>query len=189
MFLDPSAFPFTAALEEGWRAIRDECLALPPDRYDPWVQRAMHGGDWSVFGLFALGRPIPDTWARCPRTASALAAVPGLSMAGFSRLAPGAHVTPHVGWAATVYRLHLGLVVPPDCRLRVGGETRAWQEGRCLVFDDTVEHEAWNGSDSARIVLLLDFLRPGVTGRAEDHIPDEVRAYARRLFANGSPAE
>jgi beta-hydroxylase len=51
-----------------------------------------------------------------------------------------------------------------------------------LIFDDTVEHEAWNDSDAPRGVLLLDFLRPGVEGAVEDRIPEEVREYAEKLF-------
>jgi beta-hydroxylase len=105
-------------------------------------------------------------------------------MAGFSRLAPHTHVKPHAGWAASVYRMHLPLVVPPGCRLRVAAETRTWQEGRCLIFDDTVEHEAWNDSDLSRGVLLLDFLRPGVRGAVADHVPEEVQQYVARLFAS-----
>jgi beta-hydroxylase len=183
MFLDPNEFAFVPDLEANWEAVRDEYLALPPDLFDPWVQRPMHGGGWTVFGLFAVGRPIPEAADRCPRTSELLRRIPSLSMAGFSRLAPHAHVKPHVGWAASVYRLHLGLVVPAGCRLRVGDETRGWQEGRCLIFDDTVEHEAWNDSDEPRAVLLLDFLRPGVSADVQDHVPEEVRAYAERLFA------
>jgi beta-hydroxylase len=104
-------------------------------------------------------------------------------MAGFSRLAPRTHVKPHVGWAASVYRLHLALVVPPGCRLRVATETKSWEEGRCLIFDDTAEHEAWNDSELPRGVLLLDFLRPGFNGSVADHVPEEVHQYAARLFA------
>lgn len=107
-------------------------------------------------------------------------------MAGFSRLAPRTHIEPHVGWAASVYRLHLGLVVPPKCQLRVADQTKTWQEGRCLVFDDTVEHKAWNDSDSARGVLLLDFLRPGVEGTVADYVPDEVKQYVRQLLGAGA---
>ena len=182
MFLDPGQFDFVPALEAQWQAIRDEYLALPGDRFDPWVQRQMHGGGWSVFGLWALGRQIPAACAQCPSTTRVLGKIPGLSMAGFSRLAPRTHVQPHTGWAASVYRLHLALVVPPGCRLRVAGETRPWEEGRCLVFDDTAEHEAWNDSDLPRGVLLLDFLRPGLAGSVADHVPEEVRQYAAQLF-------
>ena len=57
-------------------------------------------------------------------------------------------------------------MVPVGCRLRVADDTRPWQEGKCLIFDDTVEHEAWNDSDQMRGTLLLDFLRPGITDYA-----------------------
>jgi aspartyl/asparaginyl beta-hydroxylase (cupin superfamily) len=73
-------------------------------------------------------------------------------------------------------------VVPPGCRLRVAAETRSWQEGRYLIFDDTAEHEAWNDSDLARGVLLLDFMRPESNGSVADHVPEEVQQYAARLF-------
>jgi beta-hydroxylase len=182
-FLDRSKFAFVDSLESAWPAIRDEYLALPAERFDPWVQRQMHGGGWSVFGLYARGQPIPGGASKCRATMQALAQIPGLSMAGFSRLAPRTHVTPHVGWAKSVYRLHLPLVVPPGCRLRVGPEMRSWETGRCLIFDDTVEHEAWNDSDEPRGVLLVDFLRPGIQAKAEDHVPEEVREYLGQLQA------
>jgi beta-hydroxylase len=183
VFVDPGDFDFVATLEAQWEAIRSEYVALPHDAFDPWVQRQMHGGGWSVFGLYAIGQPIPAACAACPQTARALRQVPRLSMAGFSRLAPRTHVRPHVGWAASVFRLHLALVVPPDCRLRVASETRSWQEGRCLIFDDTAEHEAWNDSELPRGVLLLDFLRPGFSGSVADHVPEEVQQYAAQIFA------
>ena len=36
---------------------------------------------------------------------------------------------------------HNGPQVPTGCRLRVGREWRTWQLGKCLVFDDSYEHE------------------------------------------------
>lgn len=182
MFLSAKEFAFVPVLESQWEAISSECRALRNDAFDPWVQGQMHGGGWAVFGLYALGQKIPGAGDACPATVEALAQIPGLSMAGFSRLAPHAHVKPHVGWAKSVYRLHLGLVVPPGCHLRVADETRAWKEGECLIFDDTVEHEAWNDSEKPRTVLLLDFLRPGLSGAVEDHIPEEVQEYVRQVF-------
>ena len=55
---------------------------------------------------------------------------------------------------------HLPLIVPADCALVVGGEARAWQEGKTMVFDDTFVHEAWNRSEQLRVVLLLDLWNP-----------------------------
>ncbi|MEU6021840.1 aspartyl/asparaginyl beta-hydroxylase domain-containing protein [Micromonospora sp. NPDC047134] len=100
--------------------------------------------------------------------------------AGFSRMAPGTHIKPHQGWVTTVYRAHLGLVVPPDCALRVGEETRQWREGETVVFDDTVTHEAWNYGNRDRIVLLFDFVRPGCEDMPQDELPASVADFVRR---------
>jgi beta-hydroxylase len=180
MYLDARQFGFVHDLEAAWRAIRDEYLALPEGAFEPWVQRDMYGEGWSVYGLYAFGHRIDKALRACPRTAAALAGVLGLTTAGFSRLAPGTHVRPHVGWVRTVYRSHLGLIVPEECGMRVGSETRSWREGECMTFDDTVEHEAWNRSGHARVVLLFDFLRPGVSSAMQDELPAEVRDFVSK---------
>jgi aspartyl/asparaginyl beta-hydroxylase (cupin superfamily) len=55
---------------------------------------------------------------------------------------------------------HLPLILPGQCALRVGNETREWREGELFIFDDTIEHEAWNSSGELRVVLLFDIWRP-----------------------------
>ncbi|MEU3117178.1 aspartyl/asparaginyl beta-hydroxylase domain-containing protein [Micromonospora chalcea] len=180
MFVDQRRFPFLADLRAQWEVIRDECLALPRETYQPWVQREMYGQGWSVYGLVAFGKRIEEALDACPHTASALTKVPHLTTAGFSRMAPGTHIKPHQGWVTTVYRAHLGLVVPEDCALRVGDETRQWSEGESLVFDDTVTHEAWNYGSSDRIVLLFDFARPGYEDMPQDELPASVASFVRR---------
>jgi aspartyl/asparaginyl beta-hydroxylase (cupin superfamily) len=104
-----------------------------------------------------------DNCKLCPITTKVVEQIPGMVMAGFSRLAPGTHIKPHVGyggWAQYVNRCHLGLIVPPGCEMRVGPETRTWQEGKVTVFSDATEHEVWNRGDSERVVLLLDVRNP-----------------------------
>lgn len=180
MFVGTEQFDFVEPLRACWRDVREECLALPRQSFEPWVQREMYGQGWSVYGLVAFGDRIEDALAACPRTAAALDLVPGLTTAGFSRLTPGTHIRPHEGWVTTVYRAHLGLVVPEQgCALRVGDETRAWREGEVLIFDDTTVHEAWNNSDGTRTVLLFDFVRPGHEGVAQDELPAAVREFVR----------
>lgn len=181
MFYNPAAFPFTDSLIKHWKLIRDEYLALAHDAFDPWVQRGMYEEGWSVFGLCALGKRINAASDRCPQTAKILAGIPNLTLAGFSRLAPHTHIQPHTGWAKNEFRLHLGLVVPPKCQFRVGQETRHWQEGGCLIFEDTTEHEAWNDSDSVRAVLLLDFRKPGLKNASEE-ISEDALNYAKQLL-------
>ena len=42
----------------------------------------------------------------------------------------------------------------------MGNETREWREDEIVLFDDTIEHEAWNTSAETRVVLLFDIWRP-----------------------------
>jgi beta-hydroxylase len=164
MFYETAQFPFTAILAQYWQAIRSELDALTATEFIDWPEHSLYGDrGWETFGLYAFGQRQPEGCARCPHTEEAVRQIPGLMMAGFSRLAPGAHIVPHrgyEGYSGYVLRVHLGVDVPEGCALRVGTETRTWQEGGCLVFDDSTEHEAWNHSDRPRTVLLCDFLNP-----------------------------
>jgi len=60
--------------------------------------------------------------------------------------------------------------LPPDCRLRVGNSVREWRMGEAMVFDDTIEHEAWNDSDELRAVLIFDIWNPALTADERDFI-------------------
>lgn len=174
MFADTSEFAFVEPLERRWREVRAEFESLESERFMPWPERFLYDAGWDVFGLYAFERRLDENCDRCPVTASLVESIPGMTTAGFSLLAPGAHIRPHRGYTQAVLRLHLGLVVPEGCEFRVGVERRAWREGACLVFDDTQEHEAWNRAASARAVLLVDFRRPG-SGDADIATPAAVR--------------
>jgi ornithine lipid ester-linked acyl 2-hydroxylase len=181
MFLNPLEFEFTAHLETNWKLIQEEYLELSQTVFDPWIQRDLHNDGWGVYGLIVLGEKVESACKQCPHTIEVLDQIPGINLAGFSRLAPHTHVQPHTGWAISSNRFHLGLVIPPACNLRVANEVREWQEGKCLVFDDTVEHEAWNNSDEVRAVLLIDILRPGIQEVA-DVMSEEILEYAGQLL-------
>jgi len=159
MYLDPSGFPFVAVLKENWRAICEEFERLAPADLMAWPERFLYDKGWDVFGLYAFGTKLNANCEACPATTRAVERVPGLTTAGFSILQPGTHIRPHTGYTSAVLRCHLGLVVPKGCEMRVGDETRTWQEGECLVFDDTTEHEVWHRGDRPRAILLLDFMR------------------------------
>lgn len=164
MFEDAARFPFAAELERNWEVIRDEMVALRSTGFIAWPEKSLYGETgWSTFGLYAFGQKQTTNCTLCPRTTALVESVPGMAMAGFSRLAPGAHIKPHVGYdeySRYVLRLHLGLETNSDCALRVANETRSWTEGKTFVFCDAVEHEAWNRGTTTRTVLLLDFKNP-----------------------------
>ena len=161
MFLPLNCFPFVPALRAAWPTIRGEYESLLPSEFEAWPGVSLYGRGWDVYGLYAAGRRLTYNAVFCPQTTQLLEQqVPGLVNAGFSRLAPGTHISPHVGYTTDVLRLHLTLVNSGQGALRVGGQQRRWVEGECLVFDDTVEHEAWHHGPGERVVLLLDFARP-----------------------------
>jgi beta-hydroxylase len=162
-FYDAARFPFIGMLEENWGVIRDEMVALREGDFIAWPEKSIYGDGWRTFGLYAFGQKQKRGCALCPRTAALVKRIPGMTMAGFSRLAPGAHITPHQGYegyAGYVLRCHLGLEIPEGCALRVGEETRGWSDGKCMVFDDSHEHEAWNRGTGVRTILLIDFRNP-----------------------------
>ena len=76
--------------------------------------------------------------------------------------------------------MHLPLVVPDGCALNlVDRGTHVWKEGELVMFDDTYLHEAWNRSDSPRVILLMDCWNPYLT-------PVERHAMAQLVQMIGS---
>jgi len=202
-FYDRTEFDWVAQIEEQTEAIRNELSALMADEgnFSPYLEvdsarphlndRSNMGSmDWSAHYLWRDGEPLTQNLDRCPATAAALSAVPMPMVAGqtpsalFSRLAPGATIPPHHGVLNTRLICHLPLIVPKDCgALRVGNEQRSWREGELLIFDDSMEHEAWNHSQHDRVVLLFDIWRPELN-ESERHWVSElllvVEAYEDR---------
>jgi aspartate beta-hydroxylase len=186
---DASDFPLAGYLEARFAEIRDEVLALQPARFHRETERIGRTGDWDVAFFYERGRRRQEVCEVCPVTTRGIETMPTMRTAGgliyVSRMRPGTHIEPHRGPTNLRLRCHLGITVPEgDCALRVGDDTRHWQDGQCLVFDDYLEHEAWNHTERDRIVLIVDLWHPGLS-------PTEVRlleglhgyayAYARRL--------
>jgi aspartyl/asparaginyl beta-hydroxylase (cupin superfamily) len=178
-FFDRNDFPWLDRVEAATSEIRAELVEVlkDPAAFKPYVEAQpgrphkeqagmLDNRDWSAFYLWKHGGIVPENAARCPKTMSVLADVPLTQVSNrspsvlFSLLRPGARIPPHTGEVNTRLICHLPLIVPSDCGFRVGNDTRAWVEGRAWVFDDTIEHEAWNGSSETRVVLLFEIWRP-----------------------------
>jgi aspartyl/asparaginyl beta-hydroxylase (cupin superfamily) len=90
-----------------------------------------------------------------------LADQPGFApTALFSALAPRTRIPPHTGSTNARLLVHLPLVLPGPSRFRVGNDIRTWRMGEAWVFDDTIEHEAWNDADETRVILIFDIWNP-----------------------------
>lgn len=165
---EAGAFPLAQALEAEFPAICREIRALDEARFTPEIEPIRRTGSWNVLFFHERGRRNEDVCARCPVTArvietqGAVRTLAGLSYV--SRLAPGTHVAPHYGPTNLRLRCHLAITVPVgNCGIRVDSQTRQWKEGKCLVFDDFLLHEAWNHTNSDRVVLIVDVWHPSLS--------------------------
>jgi len=192
-FYDRGGFAWLDAIESATADIRDELeeIMAEPGAFAPYVQGhanrprkeeagMLNNPAWSAFYLWKNGEVVAENAARFPKTMRALRDVPLARVPNrspsilFSLLRPGAHIPPHNGLVNTRLICHLPLIVPGECRFRVGNEVRQWEAGRAWLFDDTIEHEAWNDSDRTRVILLFDVWRP--------ELADEERALVVSLF-------
>jgi aspartate beta-hydroxylase len=125
-----------------------------------------HSQRWSTLHLWRDGTKIADACAQCPQTTALLQRLPMAHQTGFaptamfSRLDPRTTIPAHTGSTNVRLIAHLPLVLPGPARFRVGNETRDWRLGEAWVFDDTIEHEAWNDADSERVILIFDVWNP-----------------------------
>jgi hypothetical protein len=181
-FFELDAFAGLAAVAAAAADIRAELdlLLQDPAAFGPYVQgppnRAnvdptglVNNPDWSACHLRRNGQVVELNAARCPRTLAALASVSQPDIAGrapsvlFASLQPGKRIPPHNGLVNTRLICHLPLLVPGKCRLRVGNEIRELQAGKAVVFDDTINNEAWNDGDGPLVYLAFDIARPELT--------------------------
>lgn len=181
-FYERQDFHWLDAVEAATAAIREEYLAvLAADTgFEAYLQ---YGDDmplnqwaelnkslnWSAFHLIQDGRRVDANADRCPRTMAALAGAPQPQQPGrtpsamFSLLKPHTHIPPHSGVSNSRLVVHLPLIVPGQCAFRVGNDTREWEVGKAWVFDDTIEHEAWNRSQQPRTILMFDVWHPALS--------------------------
>jgi len=188
-FFDRAAFDWVPAVEAMTDIIREELQAVladggadfrpylesNPDRPRPADKGLLDNAAWSTLFLCENGRLNDAAIARCPKTWETMQAVPMPRVANqptamFSLLRAGARIAPHSGMFNTRLICHLPLIVPPRCGFRVGNEVREWEEGKLLIFDDTIEHEAWNESDQDRVVLIFDIWRPELSEQEQREV-------------------
>ena len=191
-YFERELFPWHADLEAHTDTIREELRGVlaDPQGVEPFLgtndnellkrQNLLAGtrgeAQWNSFFFHRHGEVFEQNARRCPRTTQILESLPLVHIREhapevlFSVLTPGSHILPHHGVTNTRLVTHLPLIVPEDCAIRVGGVDHVWQEGRCVTFDDTFEHEAWNRSDKVRAVMILDSWHPDLSDAEREAI-------------------
>ncbi|KZX58202.1 aspartyl beta-hydroxylase [Halioglobus sp. HI00S01] len=195
-FFDREYFPWLEALEANTGTIRDELVALleldlpgfaPYIDYPPGTPenqyKELNGSElWSALWLWRDGEPQLEPQRLCPQTTEVLSSIPMADQqdfaptAVFSALAPNTRIPPHTGSTNARLLVHLPLVLPGPAGFRVGNETREWRLGEAWVFDDSIQHEAWNNADETRVILIFDVWNPLLNEAEKEMIRVLLRA-------------
>ncbi|MFJ4321094.1 aspartyl/asparaginyl beta-hydroxylase domain-containing protein [Streptomyces lavendulae] len=169
----PEIAPVVRAFEAGHADIKEE-LATAWSRSRPSFTDYEHylstQSDWQALYLFRAGAPAPEAAQVVPtayRILDEYAIRTGthcpLLESHFSTLLPGAVVKPHCDLWNFSINLHLAVDIPEGCGIKVAHDARTWAEGKCLLFDYSFEHEAWNKGSGTRTCLLVDLWHPETT--------------------------
>ncbi|KAL7537115.1 hypothetical protein ACHAWF_005665 [Thalassiosira exigua] len=177
-FLDPNQLELCKQLGENYDIITKEYEALLEERFDrkgkdrfQSVTSMNYESGWKTMVLFYNGHRIKDfPYHVCPVTTRILESVPLAGrIAGFNRQQPGSGIPLHSDGNNMWLTCQMGIKVPspitnesedeaPSAHIRVGPETRHWEEGKCLLYDTTYEHETFNSHPTEeRVVLHVDF--------------------------------
>lgn len=193
---EPQSFELVHDLESNFPVIKREVEALLAGKYQ-WGRVGSHDrgnenaaadstlvrqGDWREIVLLGDSSLCEEHCAKCPETASILRRCPLTAGAAelrlgeslFSMLVPGTYLRPHCGPTNMRLTLHLGIAVPEGCTITCGGETRTWTEGKCIVFDDSYEHEVNHAGVQPRIVLLVNFWHPALPQERWKELVDQI---------------
>ena len=206
-FRNCAEFPAVAVLESNFATILEEAVALGSDSYLDYtgVNKYLRFSldiasrlipklpriNWSLYPFFHMGVDVESVIGRCPKTAEIIRSLDGSCLeypwgdAIFSVQQPRSGLPPHCSVDNFRVRCHLGLDIPPHNGIRVAKQTRHWEPGRCLVFEDSFVHEVWNRSNKPRLVLIVDFWHPDLTSVERMALTAGFRhSRVRRIFAN-----
>jgi len=195
-YAELESWPWVAELERQAGAIREELLANLSQSRElgrPYLDDTMQLGEefkpllgslnWTALDLYKEGVRQEAMAVYFPRTLEALNCAPlyGLSEQPFevffSLLKPGHHIKPHYGLSNHSLTVHLPIITPPNCSLIVDREERHWQPGKLIAFDDSFLHEAINGSDEERVVLIFSIWHPQLSAAEREAI---TRSFSTR---------
>ncbi|MET7908356.1 aspartyl/asparaginyl beta-hydroxylase domain-containing protein [Streptomyces avermitilis] len=174
---DPYAYdeiaPIVHALEAGHQAIKEElngAWAARREAFSDYEHYLTRQENWQALYLFQKGGLVEESAATVPTTYQLLKDVAvdtekicPLLECHFSTLLPGAAIDLHCDLWNFSINLHLAVDIPDLCSITVAGETRSWEEGKCLLFDYSFEHEARNEGTRPRTCLLIDLWHPETT--------------------------
>jgi len=199
----PARFRAVHVLEEAYPLIRSEvteAMGLIEQEGMADTEGLTKAGKWVELNLFFHGRRFDKNIAVLPRTAALintlLPEATGMVMGAtkLSIMKPGTRIEAHSGTTNARARIHMGVIIPAGASkysgMKVGNVTRMWEEGKCLVFDDSFEHEVWYDGTGIRAVLIVDVWHPEMdemkrlASIVDDRVKTETYQYHKQQYKN-----
>jgi len=146
-------------IKEEFFSSKDQCTTHPGDKL------LAENGKWSSIVLVGTKGINQDVAKYFPKTMAILEKMPICKTFGFvafSKFSPGTHIKTHTGASNLRLRYHLGIDAPEpeSVKIRVGEKTKPWIQDKCIVFDDSYDHEVFHNGKKDRIVLIVDLWHP-----------------------------
>lgn len=174
---DSNQFKSARLLEQSYSFIKEEYVkakhlnSLKNDYTMIDNEKSLHKGTWNWYSYIQKGKINESFKQQFPLTAQVLGSMDDLlcdvpfSYSFFSHLDSPSEIAHHYGPCNIRLRLHLGIDIPPgkDCKINIEEKSFNWEEGKCILFDDTYIHNVVNSSGSSRTILLVDLWHPEIT--------------------------
>lgn len=172
-------------LQLNFSVIQNEFQKIVDQNLGCWKRNTTPTGSWDVFSLVNQGIAMKENCSLCPQTMGIISSLPSVLIKNvfgnvmFSIVKPGTLITEHYGPTNIRLRCHLGLQVSADCLLHVDDQILSWENGQCIVFDDSFLHSVTHSSQpdlsrendaedsttftNCRAVLIVDLWHPDLS--------------------------
>jgi len=127
-----------------------------------------YGVGWKTLVLNDRGTWDPQNCELFPKTARAVrdSGIPATEVF-FASMDPNSEIKPHSDFTNFVLTCHLAIDIPENgqnkCRLTIGNVTKEWLNGKVMLFDTSVMHDAINETDETRYILMFRVWHPDLT--------------------------
>ncbi|MGB3409640.1 MAG: aspartyl/asparaginyl beta-hydroxylase domain-containing protein [Microthrixaceae bacterium] len=188
---DVSQSEVAKLLEDNYEEIKAEVLDFYENRRAKlrpnWLQWGYSNEGWLTLDLYSFGMKTHRNCKEFPFLHSLVSEIPGMMLAQVAVLKPNTRIRPHIGETSGLIRCHLPLVVPgtaPDLGMRVGSETRCWEEGKVFALNIAYRHAAWNLTDKPRLIVVVDYVHPDFADRQHEIEANSLALMGMKGFAN-----
>lgn len=166
----------TTVIEGGFDTFQSEFHAAEQHIEKHPLAGMTRSGAWRSVLLYRDKKRLDQNCKAFPQTLNIVEQLPicpgAVGQVYFSIMTVGTYLPIHCGITNTRLRYHLGIETNPDAKITVAGETRHWETGKCITFDDSFEHEVRNDGSPRRVVLIVDCWHPDLTNTEREFVTE-----------------